>query len=50
MKKIEPDVQNERVSVGPGATWGDILGALEPHGLVPAVTVTTAHATAGGTL
>jgi len=39
-----------RVRVGAGATWGDILETLEPHGLVPAVTVTTEHATAGGTL
>jgi decaprenylphospho-beta-D-ribofuranose 2-oxidase len=39
-----------RLRVGPGATWGAILAKLEPHGLVPAVTVTTEHATAGGTL
>lgn len=39
-----------RIRVGPGASWGDILAALEPFGLVPAVTVTTAKATAGGTL
>ena len=36
--------------VGPGATWGAILAKLKPLGLVPAVTVTTEHATAGGTL
>jgi decaprenylphospho-beta-D-ribofuranose 2-oxidase len=41
---------NERVRVGPGATWGAILATLEPLGLVPAVTVTTEDATAGGTL
>lgn len=40
----------EKVRVGPGATWGAILAKLEPLGLVPAVTVTTEHATAGGTL
>jgi len=40
----------EKVRVGPGATWGAILATLEPLGLVPAVTVTTEHATAGGTL
>jgi decaprenylphospho-beta-D-ribofuranose 2-oxidase len=39
-----------RMKVGPGATWGAILAALKPLGLVPAVTVTTEHATAGGTL
>ena len=50
MNHIEPDIGRELVHVGPGATWGDILSALEPHGLVPAVTVTTAYATAGGTL
>jgi decaprenylphospho-beta-D-ribofuranose 2-oxidase len=40
----------EEVEVGSGATWGAILAELAPHGLVPAVTVTTEHATAGGTL
>jgi decaprenylphospho-beta-D-ribofuranose 2-oxidase len=38
------------VRVGPGATWGAIIAKLKPLGLVPAVTVTTEHATAGGTL
>ena len=38
------------VRVGPGATWGAIIETLKPLGLVPAVTVTTEHATAGGTL
>lgn len=41
---------NNRLQVGPGATWGAILAKLEPLGLVPGVTVTTEHATAGGTL
>lgn len=52
MRSIEVLLGGEkpRVRVGPGATWGDILAALEPHGLVPAITVTTAKATAGGTL
>ena len=36
--------------VGPGATWGAILETLKPLGMVPAVTVTTENATAGGTL
>jgi decaprenylphospho-beta-D-ribofuranose 2-oxidase len=39
-----------RIRVGPGASWGAILATLKPLGLVPAVTVTTEHATAGGTL
>jgi FAD/FMN-containing dehydrogenase len=46
--RVEPE--RELVHVGPGATWGAILRALQRHGLVPAVTVTTSHATAGGTL
>jgi decaprenylphospho-beta-D-ribofuranose 2-oxidase len=50
LTEIEPDVSNKLVRVGAGATWGEILKRLEPFGLVPAVTVTTAHATAGGTL
>lgn len=54
MKNVDLDlgeVRNEgRVHVGPGATWGKILEKLERHGFVPAVTVTTEHATAGGTL
>ncbi len=45
--RVLPD---DRVEVGAGATWGAILAALGRKGLVPAVTVTTAHATAGGTL
>jgi decaprenylphospho-beta-D-ribofuranose 2-oxidase len=47
---IDLDVENRRLTVGPGATWGAILARCERHGLVPAITVTTAHATAGGTL
>jgi decaprenylphospho-beta-D-ribofuranose 2-oxidase len=43
-------LEGERVRVGPGAKWGEIFAATEPHGLVPAVTVTTEQATAGGTL
>jgi decaprenylphospho-beta-D-ribofuranose 2-oxidase len=47
---IRVDADRHRVTVGPGATWGAILRRLEPLGLVPYVTVTTEHATAGGTL
>ena len=50
LDEIRLDLANKRIHVGPGATWGRILGALEGCGFVPAVTVTTAHATAGGTL
>ncbi|HYP49226.1 MAG TPA: FAD-binding oxidoreductase [Thermoleophilaceae bacterium] len=50
MNGIELLEGERKMVVGPGATWGAILGELEPRGLVPAVTVTTEHATAGGTL
>ena len=49
-KQIEVDVGARRLRVGPGRTWGEIVAALAPVGLMPAVTVTTSHATAGGTL
>jgi decaprenylphospho-beta-D-ribofuranose 2-oxidase len=45
--EVLPD---NRVRVGAGAKWGAILAELKPRGLVPAVTVTTEDATAGGTL
>ena len=47
---IEVSPDERRVTVGAGASWGAIVAALEPHGLVPRVTVTTEDATAGGTL
>jgi decaprenylphospho-beta-D-ribofuranose 2-oxidase len=50
LASIAVDAPGRRMTVGPGATWGDILARLQPLGLVPYVTVTTAHATAGGTL
>ncbi len=40
----------DQVKVGAGATWGAIVDALQPKGLVPFGTVTSSHATAGGTL
>ena len=43
-------LDDDRVRVGPGATWGEIFAKTQPHGLVPAGTVTTEHATPGGTL
>ena len=39
-----------RVTVGSGATWGAIIRKLKPLGFLPAVTVTTEHASAGGTM
>ncbi len=50
LNRIVPLPDERRVRVEPGATWGAIFARLQPLGLVPAVTVTTAHATAGGTL
>jgi len=50
LDSIEVDVEHRKMTVGPGVKWGTILSQLEPHGLVPAITVTTEHATAGGTL
>jgi decaprenylphospho-beta-D-ribofuranose 2-oxidase len=48
--RIDVDVKGRRMTVGPGATWGAIFARLQPLGFVPFVTVTTEHATAGGTL
>lgn len=50
LDRVEIDPGARKLTVGPGARWGEILARLERHGLVPAVTVTTARATAGGTL
>jgi decaprenylphospho-beta-D-ribofuranose 2-oxidase len=47
---IDVLADERKVRVGAGATWGAIFAKLEPLGLVPAVTVTTERATAGGTL
>lgn len=44
------DGEDECITVGAGARWGNILAKVEPLGLVPAVMVTTEKATAGGTL
>ena len=48
--KITVLKDKRQVCVEAGATWGSILAELKPHGLVPAGTVTSSHATAGGTL
>ncbi len=47
---IEVRASEQRVRVGPGAPWGCILAELKRDCLMPAITVTTEHATAGGTL
>lgn len=46
---IDDDPVRPTITVGPGATWGDIVRSLEPRGLVPGITVTASRATAGGT-
>jgi decaprenylphospho-beta-D-ribofuranose 2-oxidase len=43
-------LSNKRMRVGAGATWGAIVDELEPLGLMPKVTVTGSHASAGGTM
>ena len=48
--KIEVREDRAEVCVGGGATWGLIVHTLEAQRLVPAGTVTSSHATAGGTL
>jgi decaprenylphospho-beta-D-ribofuranose 2-oxidase len=48
--RISVDVAAAEMTVGAGTTWGSILQKLQPLGLVPFSTVTTAHATAGGTM
>lgn len=49
-RAIDVDGAARTVRVGAGATWGAILRATLAQGLVPAVMVTSSHATAGGTL
>ncbi len=46
----EVSVSDDTVTVGAGATWGQILAVLQEHGRVPAVVVTTHLASAGGTM
>jgi hypothetical protein len=47
---IDVAADQKTVTVGAGATWGDIVNELAYDGLVMPGTVTTKHATAGGTL
>jgi decaprenylphospho-beta-D-ribofuranose 2-oxidase len=44
------DEGDDSITVGAGTTWGEIVEHLQQQGKAPFVTVTTAHATAGGTL
>jgi FAD/FMN-containing dehydrogenase len=50
LKSIEVLEKTSQVRVEPGAPWGEIVAELQPYGLVPAGTVTSSVATAGGTL
>ncbi|MDX1665145.1 MAG: FAD-binding oxidoreductase [Candidatus Promineifilaceae bacterium] len=47
---LDVDVKRQQITVQAGARWGDIVERLLPLGLTPYVVVTTAQATAGGTL
>ena len=47
---IEVLESTHQVRVGAGATWGAIVAELDKKGMTPAGTVTSSHATAGGTL
>src|SRR5450432_3870821 len=44
------DTVRKRITVQAAATWGSVVEATLPHGLMPHIVVTTAGATAGGTL
>lgn len=48
--KIKVNAPARQVTVGPGALWGNILKATSPYNLIPAVMVSTSHASAGGTI
>jgi decaprenylphospho-beta-D-ribofuranose 2-oxidase len=49
MKSIEVDPVGATVTADAGATWGEIVRATLPRGLVPYVLVTTRNATIAGT-
>ena len=49
MTAIEVDPARATVTAESGATWGEIVRAARPHGLVPGSLVTTRHATIAGT-
>ena len=49
LDRIEVDARNATVTAEAGATWGEVVAATVPHGLVPYVLVTTRSATVAGT-
>jgi len=50
LTKINVNPTTKQVTVGSGAIWADILKAVQPFNLVPAVMVSTGFTCAGGTL
>jgi decaprenylphospho-beta-D-ribofuranose 2-oxidase len=49
LDRIEVDARNATVTAEAGATWGEVVAATVPHGLVPYSLVTTRSATVAGT-
>jgi decaprenylphospho-beta-D-ribofuranose 2-oxidase len=47
---IHVDAEKGHVTVGPAATWGEIVEQTLRHDLLPPIVVTTSQASAGGTL
>ena len=47
---IRVDASNGHVTVGPAASWGDIVNETLRHDLLLPIVVTTSHASAGGTM
>jgi len=50
INKIEVHADVKQVTVGGGAIWADILKAVLPFNLVPAIMISTGYVTAGGSL
>lgn len=50
LNKIEVNPAARQVTVGAGANWRNILKATSPYNLIPAIMVSTGHASAGGTI
>ena len=49
LDRIDVDAANATVTAEAGSTWGAVVAATVPHGLVPYVLVTTRSATVAGT-
>ena len=49
LDRIDVDPVDATVTAEAGATWGEVVAATVPHGLVPYVLVTTRSATVAGT-